>query len=154
MTRLKEGDLVVLKSGGPVMTVDAVNTSVFDDSKVTGVSCVWFVGETFHRVRFDPRAVERAKAERIRVERAKADHAKSDYAKSDHAAGRRPNGGAVAAAPQYTNALNTVIGAMNKINEVFKPVATSGNGATRRTTTKRPSSRTTAKAETPKIVTS
>lgn len=60
MTILREGDLVVLKSGGPVMTVDAVNTSVFDDNTITGVSCVWFVGDKLQRVRFDHNAIEPA----------------------------------------------------------------------------------------------
>jgi uncharacterized protein YodC (DUF2158 family) len=60
MTPLKLGDLVVLKSGGPVMTVDAINTDIFDDSKYTGVVCVWFVGDTLQRVRFDYRTVEPA----------------------------------------------------------------------------------------------
>ena len=45
MTVLKPGDLVVLKSGGPVMTVDPINTDIFDDGKVTGVLCAWFVGD-------------------------------------------------------------------------------------------------------------
>jgi uncharacterized protein YodC (DUF2158 family) len=60
MTLIKSGDLVVLKSGGPVMTVDAVNTDIFDDDKITGVFCVWFVGEKLERVRFDHRAIELA----------------------------------------------------------------------------------------------
>jgi len=60
MTALKLGDLVVLKSGGPVMTVDAINTDIFDDNKFTGVVCVWFVGDKLERVRFDYRAVEPA----------------------------------------------------------------------------------------------
>jgi uncharacterized protein YodC (DUF2158 family) len=60
MTAIKSGDLVVLKSGGPVMTVDTVNTDIFDDDKVTGVLCVWFVGEKFQRARFDHRALEPA----------------------------------------------------------------------------------------------
>jgi uncharacterized protein YodC (DUF2158 family) len=60
MTAIKPGDLVVLKSGGPVMTVDTVNTDIFDDKKVTGVVCVWFSGEKFQRVRFDHRALEPA----------------------------------------------------------------------------------------------
>ena len=60
MTAIKSGDLVVLKSGGPVMTVDTVNTDIFDDDKVTGVLCVWFVGEKFERARFDHRALEPA----------------------------------------------------------------------------------------------
>jgi len=60
MTVIKSGDLVVLKSGGPIMTVDTVNTDILDDNKITGVLCVWFVGEKLERVRFDHRAVEPA----------------------------------------------------------------------------------------------
>jgi uncharacterized protein YodC (DUF2158 family) len=56
----KSGDLVALKSGGPTMTVDTVNTDIFDDSKITGVLCAWFVGDKFERVRFDHRAIEPA----------------------------------------------------------------------------------------------
>ena len=59
----KSGDLVVLKSGGPIMTVDTVNTDIFDDDKMTGLLCVWFVGEKLERVRFDYRAVEHAPLE-------------------------------------------------------------------------------------------
>ena len=62
MTVIKSGDLVVLKSGGPVMTVDTVNTDILDDDKVTGVLCVWFVGEKLERVRFDHRALEPAQS--------------------------------------------------------------------------------------------
>jgi len=54
MTLFQAGDLVVLKSGGPTMTVDAVNTSIFDDDEITGIICVWFVGEKLERVRFRP----------------------------------------------------------------------------------------------------
>jgi uncharacterized protein YodC (DUF2158 family) len=63
MTVIKSGDLVVLKSGGPVMTVDTVNTDIFDDDKITGVLCVWFVGEKLERVRFDHRAIEPVRAQ-------------------------------------------------------------------------------------------
>ncbi|MGO8909377.1 MAG: DUF2158 domain-containing protein [Bradyrhizobium sp.] len=65
MTVIKSGDLVVLKSGGPVMTVDTVNTDILDDSKTTGVLCVWFVGEKLERVRFDHRALELAQLQDI-----------------------------------------------------------------------------------------
>ena len=58
MPDFKSGDLVVLKSGGPTMTVDTVNTDIFDDNKITGLLCVWFVGKKLERVRFDHRAVE------------------------------------------------------------------------------------------------
>ena len=57
MTVLKPGDLVVLKSGGPIMTVDTVNTDIFDDDKVTGVLCAWFVGDKLERARFDCNAI-------------------------------------------------------------------------------------------------
>ena len=60
MAAFKSGDLVVLKSGGPIMTVDTVNTDIFDDDKLTGVLCVWFVGQKLERVRFDHRAIEPA----------------------------------------------------------------------------------------------
>ena len=40
------------------MTVDTVNTDIFDDNKITGVLCVWFVGEKLERVRFDHGAIE------------------------------------------------------------------------------------------------
>jgi uncharacterized protein YodC (DUF2158 family) len=65
MTVIKSGDLVVLKSGGPTMTVDTVNTDIFDDNKVTGIFCVWFVGEKLERVRFDHRAIEPAPMQKI-----------------------------------------------------------------------------------------
>jgi uncharacterized protein YodC (DUF2158 family) len=62
VTQFKSGDLVVLKSGGPAMTVDTVNTDIFDDSKITGVLCVWFVGDKLERVRFDHGAIEPARS--------------------------------------------------------------------------------------------
>jgi uncharacterized protein YodC (DUF2158 family) len=63
MAHFKSGDLVVLKSGGPTMTIDTVNTDIFDDDKITGVLCVWFVGELMQRVRFDHRALKLARSE-------------------------------------------------------------------------------------------
>jgi uncharacterized protein YodC (DUF2158 family) len=57
MTVLKPGDLVILKSAGPVMTVDTVNTDIFDDDKITGILCAWFVGNKLERARFDPDAI-------------------------------------------------------------------------------------------------
>src|SRR5258708_14315062 len=45
------------------MTVDTVNTDIFDDDKITGILCVWFVGEKLQRVRFDPGAIEPAPLE-------------------------------------------------------------------------------------------
>jgi uncharacterized protein YodC (DUF2158 family) len=57
MTVFKSGDLVILKSGGPVMTVDTVNTDIFDDDKITGILCAWFIGNKLERARFDPDAI-------------------------------------------------------------------------------------------------
>ena len=65
MTVIKSGDLVVLKSGGPILTVDTVNTDILDDNKITGVLCVWFVGEKLERVRFDHRALVPAQSQDI-----------------------------------------------------------------------------------------
>src|SRR4029079_10998278 len=65
MTVIKSGDLVVLRSGGPVMTVDTVNTSIFDDNEITGVFCAWFDGEKLQRVRFDHRAIAPAPEQRV-----------------------------------------------------------------------------------------
>jgi uncharacterized protein YodC (DUF2158 family) len=79
MTAIKSGDLVVLKSGGPVMTVDTVNTDIFDDDKVTGVLCVWFVGEKFERVRFDHRTLEPAQLQGAGKKDACPEEATGDY---------------------------------------------------------------------------
>jgi uncharacterized protein YodC (DUF2158 family) len=72
MTVFKSGNLVVLKSGGPVMTVDAVHTDIFDDSKVTGVVCVWFLGEELQRVRFEHDAIEPATLQKTAAGKRKA----------------------------------------------------------------------------------
>ena len=77
----KSGDLVVLKSGGPTMTVDTVNTDIFDDNKITGVLCAWFVGDKFERVRFDHGAIELAGLQGNSLENSEAhrDEAAGDY---------------------------------------------------------------------------
>ena len=63
------------------MTVDTVNTDIFDDNKITGLLCVWFVGKKLERVRFDHRAVEHAQ----RVAPKKQKPAKTPgQPKSDH----------------------------------------------------------------------
>jgi uncharacterized protein YodC (DUF2158 family) len=72
MTVFKPGNLVVLKSGGPVMTVDAVNTDIFDDNKVTGIVCVWFLGEKLQRVRFAQDAIEPARLQKTSSRKRKA----------------------------------------------------------------------------------
>jgi uncharacterized protein YodC (DUF2158 family) len=81
MTVIKSGDLVVLKSGGPIMTVDTVNTNIFDDSKITGVLCVWFVGDKLERVRFDHNAIEPARVQKTssRKKVARPEEASGEY---------------------------------------------------------------------------
>jgi uncharacterized protein YodC (DUF2158 family) len=81
MTAVKPGDLVVLKSGGPTMTVDTVNTDIFDDNTITGVLCVWFVGEKLERVRFDHRAIEPAPPQETSPQKTAAapEEASADY---------------------------------------------------------------------------
>ena len=79
MTVFKSGDLVVLKSGGPVMTVDTVNTDIFDDSKITGVLCAWFVGTRLERVRFDHSAIEPARMEQVAMPEAPAAQTSVEY---------------------------------------------------------------------------
>jgi uncharacterized protein YodC (DUF2158 family) len=81
MTVFKPGNLVVLKSGGPVMTVDAVNTSIFDDNKVTGIVCVWFLGEKLQRVRFEQDALEPVRLQNTssRKRKARSEEATGEY---------------------------------------------------------------------------
>jgi uncharacterized protein YodC (DUF2158 family) len=81
MTVFKPGNLVVLKSGGPVMTVDAVNTDIFDDNKVTGIVCAWFVGEKLQRVRFEKDAIEPARLQKTssRKRKARLEEATGEY---------------------------------------------------------------------------
>ncbi len=40
---IKAGDVVQLKSGGPLMTVEQVSTN---DSSIPNASCIWFNGPT------------------------------------------------------------------------------------------------------------
>jgi uncharacterized protein YodC (DUF2158 family) len=81
MTVFKPGNLVVLKSGGPIMTVDAVNTDIFDDNKVTGIVCVWFLGEKLQRVRFEQDAIEPARLQKTssRKRKARLEEAAGEY---------------------------------------------------------------------------
>ena len=81
MTTIKSGDLVVLKSGGPTMTVDSVNTSIFDDNKVTGIVCVWFVGDRLERSRFEPDAIEPVRVQKTasRKKPARPEEASGEY---------------------------------------------------------------------------
>jgi uncharacterized protein YodC (DUF2158 family) len=103
MTVIKSGDLVMLKSGGPTMTVDTVNTDIFDDDKITGVLCVWFAGDKLQRVRFDHRAIEpiRVQETSVRETSAQETSAKEQTASSPEATG------------DYTVVLDEMVAAMN-----------------------------------------
>jgi len=52
MSKFKNGDLVVLKSGGPRMTVDGAMSD--------GVYATWFSGSTHKRAHFNEDAIEAA----------------------------------------------------------------------------------------------
>ena len=79
MTAVKPGDLVVLKSGGPVMTVDTVNTDIFDDDKITGLLCAWFVGNKLERARFDRDAIALAAPEEAPREKSEPAEVAGEY---------------------------------------------------------------------------
>lgn len=112
MTAFKSGDLVVLKSGGPTMTVDAVNTSIFDDDKVTGIVCVWFVGDRLERVRFEHDAIEPVAIEPVR---SKKPSSRKKAVRAEEASG------------EYKVVLDEMVAAMNTPadaeSELSKPVA-------------------------------
>jgi uncharacterized protein YodC (DUF2158 family) len=55
MAEFKPGDLVVLKSGGPVMTVDSI-----DDLASLGIACVWFAGAKRETAYFRAESIEPA----------------------------------------------------------------------------------------------
>src|ERR1700760_4922382 len=119
MTALKPGDLVVLKSGGPVMTVDTVNTDIFDDDKVTGILCAWFVGNTLERARFDPGALIAASLSDAAVENGEI--AAKAETRSAETAGA------------YKAILDEMVAAMNDPAEASKPTAERPKqGATRK----------------------
>jgi uncharacterized protein YodC (DUF2158 family) len=117
MTIIKSGDLVVLKSGGPTMTVDTVNTDIFDDNKITGVLCVWFVGENLERVRFDHRAIEPARLQKTSPRRKEARL-------------EEPTGEYKAVLDEMVNAMNLPAEETNRASRVVlkKPKPASKNG--------------------------
>ena len=47
MHSFQAGEVVCLKSGGPDMTIESVQTNPASD--VTNVTCVWFVEKTLYR---------------------------------------------------------------------------------------------------------
>ena len=62
------------------MTVDAVNTSIFDDDKITGIVCVWFIGDKLERVRFELDAIEPLRLQKpARKRKPRSEEATADY---------------------------------------------------------------------------
>ena len=122
MAVLKSGDLVVLKSGGPTMTVDTVNTDIFDDNKITGVLCVWFVGDKLQRVRFDHGAIEPAQLEPAQLEPVQSEPAQSEKALAKEATSPQTS-------VEYKAVLDEMVDAMNLPPEEAKPV---GSGVPRK----------------------
>jgi uncharacterized protein YodC (DUF2158 family) len=112
MSVLKPGDLVVLKSGGPVMTVDTVNTDIFDDDKVTGVLCAWFVGNKLERARFEYNAIGPAPPQEAGSEKTEP----------------RP----AEAVGEYKAMLDEMMVAMNEAGEASSDVSRAPEGRSRR----------------------
>jgi uncharacterized protein YodC (DUF2158 family) len=56
MAEFKPGDLVVLKSGGPVMTVDSIDQLMGG----FGIACVWFAGAKRETAYFKKESIEPA----------------------------------------------------------------------------------------------
>lgn len=50
--KFNPGDIVQLKSGGPAMTVSAINTS-YDSGEFKGYYCEWFKGASKERAHFE-----------------------------------------------------------------------------------------------------
>ena len=42
MSQLKKGDVVILKSGGPLMTIEEIGSYSEEFGPSEGASCVWF----------------------------------------------------------------------------------------------------------------
>jgi uncharacterized protein YodC (DUF2158 family) len=121
MTVIKSGDLVTLKSGGPTMTVDTVNTDIFDDDKITGVLCVWFAGDKLQRVRFDHRAIEP-----IRLQETAARETPTTETSTQETSTKQQTAPSPEAAGDYTVVLDEMVAAMNvpaDEQNAAKPVA-------------------------------
>ena len=56
MHNIESGDVVCLKSGGPDMTVERVETNAGN----TSVTCVWFVEQSLYRASFPVSALSMA----------------------------------------------------------------------------------------------
>jgi uncharacterized protein YodC (DUF2158 family) len=58
MAKFKPGDLVVLKSGGPVMTVESIDPTLLTGRP--GIVCVWFAGAKRETAYFEEESIELA----------------------------------------------------------------------------------------------
>ncbi len=64
MNRFKKGDLVILKSGGPVMTVEDMGDYLMGGGPQNGVKCVWFNGPNRQEALFGEESLELNKPEK------------------------------------------------------------------------------------------
>jgi len=58
MSEIKKGDIVMLKSGGPVMTVQNVGDLARTTGIEDGVLCVWFDGNRPQQMVFEKDSLE------------------------------------------------------------------------------------------------
>lgn len=58
-SKFKPGELVELKSGGPVMTVESANESFSQDDKWS-YGCTWFAGDKHQHNQFEEAALKLA----------------------------------------------------------------------------------------------
>ena len=59
MAKFKKGDLVLINSGGPTMTIDRLQSpSTFSDGDAQGYRCSWFAGAKIQHAFFDEEVLE------------------------------------------------------------------------------------------------
>ena len=59
MSDIKKGDKVILKSGGPIMTIQNIGDYSMSDGIEQGALCVWFDGNKPMEKIFDIEAIEK-----------------------------------------------------------------------------------------------
>jgi uncharacterized protein YodC (DUF2158 family) len=59
MAGFQKGDVVVLKSGGPMMTVNGIGNYVENGGPENGVGCIWFDGNKQSGSVFDAATLEK-----------------------------------------------------------------------------------------------
>ena len=60
MSKFKHGDIVVLKSGSPKMTVEKIIISSITKQPNGIIKCAWFVGNEAHYAEFNSESLELA----------------------------------------------------------------------------------------------